>query len=140
MKTEQVKEMLRQFEAGILPKEQWTHEAHFIMALWYCFHQPLPQAIRSIREGIKKYNLSIGGTNTDHSGYHETITLFYTRLIIKYLLETGESSDLDYLLNTLIHQPFLTKDFPLKYYNKELLMSTEARKNWRAPDKEPLSF
>jgi len=140
MKTGQAKEMLRQFEAGILPKEQWTHEAHFIMALWYCFHQPLPQAIQSIREGIKKYNLSIGGANTDHSGYHETITLFYTRLIIKYLLETGENDDLGYLLSTLVHQPFLTKDFPLKYYNKELLMSKEARKNWTAPDKEPLSF
>ncbi|MEO8406071.1 MAG: hypothetical protein ABI480_15795, partial [Chitinophagaceae bacterium] len=56
MKTEQVKEMLRQFEAGILPKEQWTHEAHFMMALWYCFHQPLPQAIRSIRKSAVRPN------------------------------------------------------------------------------------
>ena len=76
----EAKELIQQFESCELPKEKWTHEAHFVMALWYCWHQPLPLAIQSIKEGIKRYNLSIGGANTDHSGYHETITVFYTRL------------------------------------------------------------
>ncbi|MBO9204236.1 MULTISPECIES: hypothetical protein [Niastella] len=137
MTTTEAKELVHQFEIGRLPKEKWTHEAHFVMALWYCCRQPLPQAIDSIKEGIKKFNISIGGENTDHSGYHETITLFYTRHIINYIVQTDAAKDFDSKLNGLWQQDFLRKDFPLKYYTRELLMSKEARKNWLAPDLQP---
>ncbi|MFL5743736.1 MAG: hypothetical protein ACJ751_03675 [Niastella sp.] len=134
----EAKELVHQFENGRLPKENWTHETHFVMALWYCCQQPLPQAIESIKEGIKKYNISIGGENTDHSGYHETITVFYTRLIINYVLQTGAGRQFESQLNGLWQQEFLKKDFPFKYYSRESLMSKEARKNWLAPDLQPL--
>ncbi len=134
----EAKELVHQFENGRLPKENWTHETHFVMALWYCCQQPLPQAIESIKEGIKKYNISIGGENTDHSGYHETITVFYTRLIINYVLQTVAGRQFESQLNGLWQQEFLKKDFPFKYYSRELLMSKEARKNWLAPDLQPL--
>jgi hypothetical protein len=35
------------------------------------------------------YNVSVGGENTDVSGYHETITLFYTTKVANYLVITG---------------------------------------------------
>jgi hypothetical protein len=138
MTAKEAKKLVHQFEIGGLPKEKWTHEAHFVMALWYCCRQPLPQAIESIKEGIKKYNISIGGENTDHSGYHETITVFYTSLIINYVLQTGVGKQFESNLNGLWQQEFLKKDFPFKYYSRELLMSKEARKNWLAPDLQPL--
>ncbi|OQP43003.1 hypothetical protein A4H97_12715 [Niastella yeongjuensis] len=138
MTAPEVKDLVHQFEIGRLPKEKWTHEAHFAMALWYCCLQPLPQAIESIKEGIKKYNISIGGENTDHAGYHETITVFYTRHIINYVLQTGAGRQFEVILNGFWQQEFLKKDFPLKYYSRELLMSKEARKNWLTPDLQPL--
>ena len=138
MTAKEAKELVHQFENGGLPKEKWTHEAHFIMALWYCCQQPLPQAIESIKEGIKKFNSSVGGENTDHSGYHETITVFYTRHIINYVLQTGADKQFESKLNGLWQQEFLKKDFPFKYYSRELLKSKEARKNWLAPDLQPL--
>jgi hypothetical protein len=138
MTAKEARKLVHQFEIGGLPKEKWTHEAHFVMALWYCCRQPLPQAIESIKEGIKKYNISIGGENTDHSGYHETITVFYTSLIINYVLQTGVGKQFESNLNGLWQQEFLKKDFPFKYYSRELLMSKEARKNWLAPDLQPL--
>lgn len=134
MNTEQAKELVKQFETCSLPQEKWTHEAHFVMALWYCSHHPLPLAMQSIRDGIKKYNTSVGGENTDHSGYHETITVFYARLIINYLLTTDKTCRFENILNGLFKQPFLVKDFPLQYYSKELLMSKEARRDWIPPD------
>lgn len=134
----EAKELVHQFENGSLPKEKWTHEAHFVMALWYCCQQPLPQAIESIKEGIKKYNVSVGGENTDHSGYHETITVFYIRQIINYVLQTCADKPFESKLKELWQQEFLKKDFPLTYYSRELLMSKEARKNWLAPDQQPL--
>jgi len=131
-----LQQIIEQFEAGTYPKEQWTHRAHFEMALWYCYHQPLPQAILSIKEGIKNYNIKTGGQNTEDSGYHETITMFYTRQIIHFLARTGEGLTLDELLAQLDLQPFLVKDYPFNFYSKEVLMSKEARKRWVAPDKK----
>ena len=121
-----------------MPKEKWTHEAHFVMALWYCCQQPLPLAVEAIKEGIKKYNVRVGGKNTDHSGYHETITIFYTRHIINYVLQAGIGRQFETKLNGLWQQEFLKKDFPFNYYSKQLLMSKEARKDWVAPDLQPL--
>ena len=138
MTATEAKEMVHQFEKGNLPKEKWTHEAHFVMALWYCCLQPLPLALESIKEGIKKYNVSIGGENTDRSGYHETITLFYTRVIVNYVLQNGAGHQFENKLAGLWQQEFLQKDFPFKYYSRELLMSTAARKKWIAPDIQPL--
>jgi hypothetical protein len=134
----EAKELIHQFEACILPKEKWTHEAHFVMALWYCSHQPLPLAIQSIKEGIKKYNISVGGANTDDSGYHETITVFYTRPILNYILQADPSRPFESRLAGLYQQPFLLKDFPLRYYTRDLLMSKDARKHWTPPDIQPL--
>src|SRR5688572_18905047 len=109
------------------------------MAFWYCSHQPIPLAMHSIREGIKKYNVSVGGANTDDSGYHETITVFYTRLIINYILTNNPTLRFESKLTSLFDQPFLAKGFPLQYYSKALLMSKEARKSWIPPDIRPLS-
>lgn len=138
MTAEAAIELIRLFEKGELAKEKWTHEAHFVMALWYCCRQPLPQAIESIKEGIKKFNIAVGGENTDHSGYHETITVFYTRHIIHYILQTRSAKQFEDKLNGLWDQEFLKKDFPFRYYSRELLMSKEARKNWLPPDLQPL--
>ena len=138
MTATEAKELVHQFEKGTLPKERWTHEAHFVMALWYCCQQPLPQAIEFIKEGIKKYNVSAGGENTDHSGYHETITVFYIRQIINYVLQNCVDKQFESKLKGLWLQEFLAKDFPLTYYSRELLMSKEARRNWLAPDLQPL--
>jgi hypothetical protein len=138
MTATEAQKLVHQFENGELPKEKWTHEAHFVMALWYCCQQPLPLAIESIKEGIKKYNISVGGENTENSGYHETITVFYIRLIINYVLQTGTGCQFESKLDGLWQQDFLQKDFPFKYYSRELLMSKEARKDWMAPDKQPL--
>jgi len=140
MKLVAVQEMIQQFEEGTYPKEKWTHYSHFVMAFWYCYHQPLRTAIRSIKEGIKKYNISVGGKNTDDAGYHETITVFYISQIMQYLAHGDESAELEDLLAQLDHQPFLAKEYPYKFYSKETLMSKEARKKWVAPDKTMASL
>lgn len=138
MSVAEAEKLIHQFEACELPKEKWTHEAHFVMALWYFCHQPLPLAIRLIKDGIKKYNISVGGTNTDDSGYHETISVFYIRLIINYIMQTVPGQSFGNQLAGLWSQDFLQKDYPLRYYTRKLLMSKEARKNWIAPDIQSL--
>jgi hypothetical protein len=138
MQLEKAARLVEQFEQGNLPKESWTHTAHFIMAAWYCVSVPLPQAVERIREGIRKYNVSIGGKNTDNSGYHETITLFYTTTIAHYLVTAGVTALTDESLSALIQQPFLEKNYIHQFYSRELLMSVGARRCWVEPDKMAL--
>ena len=135
MQLENATRLVEQFEKGVLPKEQWTHTAHFIMAAWYCIGMPLPLAVEKIREGIKRYNVSVGGANTDSSGYHETVTLFYTTTIAHYLVTAGVSALTDETLSVFLQQPFLEKDHIHQFYSKELLKSVKARRSWVEPDK-----
>jgi hypothetical protein len=134
---EEIQLLIEGFENRILPKEQWTHQAHLVMAVWYLSKLDVPEATDIIRNGIKKYNAAVGGENTDTSGYHETITLFYIWFAKKIL--THENSENSLLENT---NNFCTqygdKNLPFEYYSKELLMSVEARRNWVEPDLNPL--
>ena len=57
-----------------LPKTMWTHAAHFASVLWIIHCKPELEASREMPYLIRTYNESIGGANTDSSGYHETIT------------------------------------------------------------------
>src|ERR1700722_5671853 len=57
-----------------LPKIEWTHAAHFAVALWL-LQQPEMQAERDMPGLIRGYNEATGVPNTDPGGYHETITL-----------------------------------------------------------------
>ncbi len=140
MKSEEAEKLIAEFEKGTLPKEKWTHHAHFVMALWYCYHLPLPVAVARIKDGIKQYNIAIGGVNTDDAGYHETITLFYIYAINHYIVHAIDKNNLDKLLADLNVQPFVAKDFPLQFYSSELLMSSRARKGWIHPDKFSFCF
>ena len=58
-----------------LPKAQWTHAAHFALALWLLRNKPRGYAEAHLPQIIRAYNEATGVANTDHSGYHETITL-----------------------------------------------------------------
>ena len=141
MEFQKVKELIKGFEGGTFPAEKWTHEAHFLMALWYLYHHPISEAKKYIKDGIKNYNLSVGGKNTDEEGYHETITEFYIRVMVQYILSFDEGTKLEVMLDDLQGQPFMDKGFPFRYYTKEKLMSKAARKEWVAPDLDhELSF
>jgi hypothetical protein len=135
MNLEKTYQLIEGFENCTFPKEEWTHVSHYIMAFYYCVNFPLPQAIQKIRCGIMKYNISMGGKNTDVSGYHETITLFYTTEVAKYLVTANITTLTDENIMVFLQQPFLAKDYILKFYSGELLISKGARQNWMPPDK-----
>ncbi|MDJ1485252.1 hypothetical protein QNI16_32475 [Cytophagaceae bacterium YF14B1] len=133
-----IRELIYGFESGTLPKEKWTHEAHLLMALWYLWSYSSDEAIPRICEGIQKYNIASGGQNTDTSGYHETLTLFWisvvARFLEKYILETS----IEALANQLVEEKYPTS-LPLNYYSREQVFSVQARKEWVEPDIKPLS-
>ena len=66
--------------------------------------------------------------------YHETITVFWMRLVNDYLNRSNGGSMLE-KANELA--ALYDKDHPLKYYSKEVLFSDAARKAFLEPDLAP---
>ena len=56
------------FAAHTLPKEEWTHAAHFAAAIWLLRTRPDIEPERDMPDMIRSYNESVGGVNSDTGG------------------------------------------------------------------------
>jgi hypothetical protein len=126
------------FLALTLPKAEWTHEAHLRVGLWHVVRFGADEALDRLRRGIRAYNESIGGINSDSSGYHETITRFYVWRIGRFIESADKSRPLDELAAELI-ATHGDRELPFRYWSKKRLMSKEARLGWVEPDLGPLT-
>ncbi|MDW3191787.1 MAG: hypothetical protein R8G66_05460 [Cytophagales bacterium] len=138
MNHQEIEALIKGFEDGTWPAAEWTHHCHIYMALWYLSKMPLAKASFQIKEGIRQYNVSQGGENTETSGYHETISEFYIR-ILQYYIEQTDFAAADRHWIKLKDQPFMDKDFPFRFYSKDHLMNPEARAFWQVPDLLPIT-
>jgi hypothetical protein len=125
----EIESFIRAFEDGSLPKSEWTHARHLIMALWYIKRHHRDEATRRIREGIKRYNESKGNL----TGYHETITQAWIAVIDWLLIVKDRTLPDSRLAQELLHECG-DKDYLLRFYTKERLLSDEARSQWVDPD------
>jgi hypothetical protein len=132
-----VENLIRNFESGTLPRERWTHHAHLVVSLWHLSHFHEEEAMKLIKGGIKRYNLAVGIANTRTSGYHETITLAWTRLVKHFLSEEGNKIGSLSIYHSLLSR-FDDRNALLRYYSHDRLMSDEARASWVEPDLLPL--
>lgn len=133
----EIDSLIHAFQECSLPRSQWTHEAHLTVALWYLFYDSEPEAIKAIRNGIKRYNSAHGIESTKDSGYHETLTLFWMQKIRWYLTQEKRNRSMVILANGLIAK-YADRTLPFRYYTRDRLMSSEARIGWVEPDKRLL--
>ena len=119
--------------ACTLPRPEWTHEAHIATTCWLLLERPdiLPE--RDLPDLIRRYNASVGGVNSDSEGYHETITQLFIRTL-RRVLAAGEGQGLAERVNAVLLAPQGRRDWPLRFYSRELLFSKEARLGWLEPD------
>jgi hypothetical protein len=136
---EDVNLLVRAFEERTLPKSEWTHAAHLVVGLYYCYHNPLGVAKNLMSDGIYWLNDAHGTPNTETSGYHETITVFWLRTVAGYLEKAGREAGLAALANGLT-ETVNDSRLPLKYYSRERLFSVEARMSYVEPDLKDFSL
>ena len=120
------------FRNRTLPASQWTHEAHLVTGLWFNHTYSCLEAICYLRCGIIAYNISTGGENTPERGYHETLTIFWSR-ILRQFITTNKSLSLVDLCNRLLNSEWSSKELPLQFYTRDELFSTKARAIWIKP-------
>jgi hypothetical protein len=123
--------------ARTLPREAWTHEAHLGACLWLLSERPDVDVDAEIATIISRFNESVGGVNDDHGGYHDSITRAYVAGVRHFLSETTETGLLA-RVNAMLTSDVGRRDWPLRFYSRELLFSVSARRGFVDPDLAPL--
>ncbi|WP_417590993.1 hypothetical protein [Owenweeksia hongkongensis] len=131
--------LIERFEAEKLPKAEWTHEAHLVVAIWYCSKFDFNEALPLVRKNISRHNTSVGTPNTDNEGYHETITKFWL-LVANDFLNLKKTGSISELCNAFIQSPYGKSSYPLEFYSTERLFSAQARHHWLEPDLKEINL
>lgn len=119
--------------ARTLPKAEWTHEAHLAACAWLVLERPDIALERQLPDIIRAYNVAVGGENTDHAGYHETLTQLYIIGVRRFLADRREVGLLG-KVNALLTSDMAPRDWPFRFYSRDLLFSVPARRGWVEPD------
>lgn len=123
--------------ARTLPRAEWTHEAHLAACLWLIVERPDVAPERDLPGIIRAYNVSVGTENTDHAGYHETLTQLYIRGVRDFLGTCHDEALAD-RVNALLGSNMARRDWPLRFYSRDRLFSVAARRGWVEPDLAPI--
>lgn len=129
-------QFLADFEECRLTHEQWRHKQHIKVAYLYLRRYPFETAMNRIRERIQALNAVHQVPDLPDSGYHETVTQAWLRLVQLTLCEFGpaESSDEFYE-----QHPELSQHKNLRlFYSHDLIMSPKAKQEFVEPDLTPL--
>jgi hypothetical protein len=128
----EIDEFIASFEGCTLPKARWTHGAHLLTGAYYVHGLGRDAALEKMRICVRRYNESVGGKNTETSGYHETITVMWIRLLDGLLREVGPMRRSEFA--ALAVERFAgEKDVFKRYYDFDVVASVEARQRWVEP-------
>jgi GNAT superfamily N-acetyltransferase len=123
---------LEQFENQEWPLAQWHHRQHIKVAYLYLQKYSLEEACQRIAKGICSYNAANKIVDTPTSGYHETMTQAWVRLVDFAIKQYGMAKTADEFFDG---HPELWQFKTLRlFYSRERFMSAEAKANFVEPD------
>ena len=131
--SDQITQLVRDFEAGTLAPDQFNHHAHMTVALWYLSQMPFAKAMATMRTNIQHF----AARHHQSQLYHETITGFWMRLL-RHILDSADPSEPFADVVYRVITTFGTMDVFFRHYSKERAFSPEARQRWVNPDLIPL--
>ena len=128
----EIDSVVRRFTDRTLPRSEWTHAAHFAVALWL-LRKRGADALSDMPPLIRAFNKAVGVANTNTSGYHETITMASLRATQSWLVvRPGEP--LHVVLGDMMETALGRSDWLFRYWSREVLLSPAARAAWVDPD------
>ncbi|HLA63250.1 MAG TPA: hypothetical protein VK610_02405 [Rhodothermales bacterium] len=123
------------FEAGTLPLEAFDHRAHMAMGLAYLDESAsLEEATEKMRAGLRGFLAAHGKAE----GYHETVTVFWMRLLDHLARTRYAHLDLDARAAAIADDWAPRR--PLQAHFSPERLGGEAREAWVEPDLQPLPF
>ncbi len=125
---DEITNIVRGFESCRTGKDDFPHRDHLALAVWYLRGSDLIAATDSMRNSLHRF--------LDHHGcrenYHETMTIFWIRVVQEVLESLDEQSLLQQA--NAVAEHLNDSRVVYDYYSKKLLGSEAARRNWVEPD------
>ena len=118
-----------------LAKAAWTHGAHVAACAYYAFDHDVETTFGILKPAIKAFNVSVGGANTSTSGYHETLTRFWTLAIAQYVAQVGATSRWA-AVTAALDRFGDDRELPMRAYSFDVVRDVRARAEWVPPDRE----
>jgi hypothetical protein len=125
-------ELTRALERGEIPNSEFHHSSHLHVAWVYLVESDsVAEATTKMSRTLRRFATSVGHPEK----YHETITVFWLRLLDQ-VSDVFDEEDINAILKR--YPTLLEKDLLLEYYSRETLFSDRARTDWVEPDLKPL--
>jgi hypothetical protein len=126
-------EFARRIECGEIRSEDFHHREHLRVA-WACLQaaDSVDAACARMCAAIRTFAAKAGRPGK----YHETMTIFWVRLLADVRERMTGERELDAVLPA--HPFLLDKDAPLACYSRARLFSDDARLAWQSPDLAPI--
>lgn len=129
---DEIRALVSAFEASSFHPSEFRHYQHLTVALWYVWHRSPDEASVKMTEGIRRLAETYG-----KMGYHETITLFWLRMVANFAAGHRSNRSLSETANALIDR-CNDKDLIGQFYSAELLATDKAKAEWVEPDLKAL--
>jgi hypothetical protein len=125
---EEISLTVRKFEQCELLPQNFHHHDHLTVITYYLERMSVRQAVAHMREQLKKFTV-----HHQAKGYNETITRFWIAKVAGLL--AAQPSDLPLLdLVQRVQAALGNKELLFEYYNRERVLSEEAKQSWVEPD------
>jgi hypothetical protein len=131
----EVAALVHGFETAKIPSSEFTHVAHIAVALSYLAELSADKALARMQEKIRAFAAHHGLSNL----YHETLTIFWMRLLKHVAAESDLDLPLWHRINLIVAR-WGTRAPIDAHYSPERIKSEEARKNYVPPDRLPVPF
>ena len=119
-----IKTLVEAFENGTVSEAEWRHAEHLVVALYYLSKHDFDAALKKMRDGIFNLLRAFKVDLSKEMPYHETLTVFWMRTVDDFRRSKNGASMTE-ICNELTIE--FDKDYPLRFYSRELLFSDRAR-------------
>jgi hypothetical protein len=97
--------------------------------MYYLYRFNFYETLCIMKARIIAYNEAVGGVNSPSEGYHETLTVYWLKVLNQFMSDKRTRS-LYEICNSFLSSPYSNKELPFQHYGRERLMSVEARATW----------
>lgn len=129
----EIEAVVRGFETCTTGKDEFPHRDHLALAVWYLNSSSETEAAASMRASLYRFL----DRHDCRKNYHETLTLFWIKIVHEALETLGAELSLLEKTNAIIERLGDSR-LVFEFYSKALVESEEARRNWIEPDLKDL--
>ena len=128
--------LLRGFQSCDLAHEKWCHRVHVRLAYLFLRDHRFSEALARFRVNLQRYNLAHLVPNDLASGYHETLTVAWFRIVVARMHDKSGALDSDAFCDA--NADLLDNSMLRRFYSREQIVSWEAKHDFVLPDLQEL--